>query len=499
MLPCGRKGYLNMSKRLSEILKDIPHSLIQGSEDTEITGICMDSRKVASGNLFICISGYQSDGHDYIPKALEAGAGALIVEKDVDVPENITVIRVENARPALALISSAWYDHPSEKLTIIGLTGTKGKTTTAHMIKRILEEAGHKVGMIGTNGAFIGENKVDLDIRNTTPESFDLQYLFSVMLNDGCSHVVMEVSSQSLKLHRVDGIDFDTVAFLNLSPDHISPNEHADFDEYKNCKLSLFEKGKKSVIFMDNEHSADFLEKAPNPVTVSFGEAADFRATDIHNLWEGDRFGVEFNLTTKDFTESVYVSMPGSFNAENALIACAVTSLENAGVDAMKRALSDISVKGRTQVIKEALPKACVMIDYAHNAFSTQCVLEMLKEYHPKRLVCVFGCGGNRAASRRIGMGEVAGAFADLCVITMDNPRYEEMADINKGIIEGIEKSNGKYIAIDDRAEAINWCLDNAEPGDIFALLGKGHETYQEVKGVRSHFSEEEVVKEYFR
>ena len=488
-----------MSRQLNELIKDFPHTLVKGSADTEITGICMDSRKVEPGNLFICISGYTSDGHDFIPKAVESGAAALIVEKDVDVPSDITVIKVDNARPALALISAAWYDYPSKNLTVIGLTGTKGKTTTAHMIKKILETAGHKVGMIGTNGAFIGPDKVDLDIRNTTPESFDLQYLFSLMVKEGCSHVVMEVSSQSLKLHRVDGIDFDTVAFLNLSPDHISPNEHADFDEYKNCKLALFPMGKKSVIFMDNEHSDDFLKAAVNPVTASFTKDADFTAENIHNLWEGDRFGVEFTLHTKEKSDTVYVSMPGSFNAENALIASAITSLEGVTVDEIKKALSEISVKGRTQVIKEALPKACVMIDYAHNAFSTQYVLEMLKEYHPKRLVCVFGCGGNRAASRRIGMGEVAGAFADLCVITMDNPRFEEMADINKGIIEGIEKSGGRYIAIDDRAEAIRWCLDQAKPGDIYALLGKGHETYQEVKGVRTHFSEEEVVLDYFR
>ena len=488
-----------MAKILSELLEGIPHTLLQGDSGISVTGICMDSRKTEPGNVFLCISGYQTDGHTYIPKALEAGATALVVEHEVDVPAEITVIKVEDARIALALLSAAWFDHPSKEMTIVGLTGTKGKTTTAHMIKKILEEAGNKVGMIGTNGAFIGDEKVDLDIRNTTPESFDLQYLFRTMKDAGCSHVVMEVSSQGLKLNRVLGIDFDYGAFLNLSPDHISPTEHADLEEYKNCKKMLFSMVKKSVIFMDCEHSPEFLKAAVNPVTVSLKGEADFSVTDIHNLWDGTMFGVEFDITEKGKTANhVAIAMPGYFNAENAAVAIAVGSLEGISMQVMDAALRKVSVKGRTQIIPKALKKACVVIDYAHNAFSSECVLEMLREYKPKRLICVFGCGGNRAAARRIGMGEVAGRMADLCIITMDNPRSEPMSEINKGIIEGIEKSGGKYIAIDDRKEAIYYALDNAEPGDIIALLGKGHETYQEIEGVRYHFSEEEVVNEYF-
>ena len=443
------------------MLKGIKHELLQGTKDVPVTGICMDSRKVTEGNLFICISGYQSDGHDFIPKALEAGATSLVVEKDVDVPDDITVVKVKDGRVALALLSAAWYEHPSKDMCVIGLTGTKGKTTTAHMIKKILEEAGKKVGMIGTNGAFIGDEKVAVEIKNTTPESFDLQHILRIMKDEGCSHVVMEVSSQGLKLNRVLGIDFNYGAFLNLSPDHISPNEHADFAEYKECKMMLFNMVKKSVIFLDNDHSDDFLDIAPNPVTVSLKSKADYYVTDIQNLWDGSMFGVEFIL--------------------------------------QDAALKKVSVKGRTQIIPEALSVACMVIDYAHNAFSSECVLQMLREYKPKRLIALFGCGGNRAAARRIGMGEVAGKMADLSVITMDNPRFESMADINKGIIEGIEKNNGKYICIDDRKDAIYYVMDHAEPGDIIALLGKGHETYQEIEGKRYDFSEEEVILQWLR
>ena len=488
------------TRPLRTLLEGIKHELLQGTDEIPVTGICMDSRKVTEGNLFICISGYQSDGHDFIPKALEAGATSLVVEKDVDVPDDITVVKVKDGRVALALLSAAWYEHPSKDMCVIGLTGTKGKTTTAHMIKKILEEAGKKVGMIGTNGAFIGDEKVAVEIKNTTPESFDLQHILRIMKDEGCSHVVMEVSSQGLKLNRVLGIDFDYGAFLNLSPDHISPNEHADFAEYKECKMMLFNMVKKSVIFLDNDHSDDFLDIAPNPVTVSLKSKADYYVTDIQNLWDGSMFGVEFILHRgEDSQEKISVAMPGYFNAENAAIACALTSLEGVPANVQDAALKKVSVKGRTQIIPEALSVACMVIDYAHNAFSSECVLQMLREYKPKRLIALFGCGGNRAAARRIGMGEVAGKMADLSVITMDNPRFESMADINKGIIEGIEKNNGKYICIDDRKDAIYYVMDHAEPGDIIALLGKGHETYQEIEGKRYDFSEEEVILQWLR
>ena len=488
------------TRPLRTLLEGIKHELLQGTKDVPVTGICMDSRKVTEGNLFICISGYQSDGHDFIPKALEAGATSLVVEKDVDVPDDITVVKVKDGRVALALLSAAWYEHPSKDMCVIGLTGTKGKTTTAHMIKKILEESGKKVGMIGTNGAFIGDEKVAVEIKNTTPESFDLQHILRIMKDEGCSHVVMEVSSQGLKLNRVLGIDFNYGAFLNLSPDHISPNEHADFAEYKECKMMLFNMVKKSVIFLDNDHSDDFLDIAPNPVTVSLKSKADYYVTDIQNLWDGSMFGVEFILHRgEDSQEKISVAMPGYFNAENAAIACALTSLEGVPANVQDAALKKVSVKGRTQIIPEALSVACMVIDYAHNAFSSECVLQMLREYKPKRLIALFGCGGNRAAARRIGMGEVAGKMADLSVITMDNPRFESMADINKGIIEGIEKNNGKYICIDDRKDAIYYVMDHAEPGDIIALLGKGHETYQEIEGKRYDFSEEEVILQWLR
>ena len=484
-----------MAKTLSALLEGIPHTLLQGDPGIEVSGICMDSRKVEPGNVFLCISGYQTDGHTYIPKALEAGATALVVEREVDVPAEITVVKVADARAALALLSAAWFDHPSKEMTIIGLTGTKGKTTTAHMVKKILEEAGNKVGMIGTNGAFIGGEKVDLDIRNTTPESFDLQYLFRTMKDAGCSHVVMEVSSQGLMLNRTAGILFDIGIFTNLSKDHIGPDEHKDFDDYLHCKSMLFKQCKIGIFNIDDPYYERVLNGHGCSVeTFGFSENAGLRAYDYKLIHEKGRIGVDFKV--KGIVDGEFeLDLPGKFSIYNALAAIAVCEIFETPKEVIKKALKCAKVKGRIEIIKVS-DDFSLMIDYAHNAFGLESLLSTLKEYNPKRLVCLFGCGGNRDRNRRFEMGEVSGRLADLSVITSDNPRFEEPEAIIEDIITGISKTDGKYVKIVDRKEAIKYVIDNGQPGDVIVLAGKGHEDYQEIKGEKFPMDERDIIRD---
>ena len=480
--------------KLFELLKDVPHTLVQGTEETEVSALEYDSRKLTPGALFLCVTGFQSDGHDYIPAALEKGAAALVVEREVSVPQGVTVIKVADSRAALAHAAAAWFGHPADKLTLIGLTGTKGKTTTAHMIKAILEAAGHKTGMIGTLGAVIGDEL--LHTRNTTPESYELQSLFARMLAAGCTHVVMEASSQGFKLRRTEGITFDVGAFLNLSPDHIGEGEHKDFQEYLECKSMIFRQSRLGVVNIDDPHAAEVTKGAACPlVTVSMEKEADFRFSDLHPKRSAGFLGTAFTVSGRVNGE-LELNMPGRFNVENAMTAVAAATLVGVPLEAVARGLARVSVRGRTQLMP--VPgHYTLLIDYAHNAVSMENLLTMLRQYHPKRLICLFGGGGNRSRLRRYDMGEMAGKYADLTVLTMDNPRFEEVEAINEDIKVGLARHNGKYISIPDRGEAIRYVMDHAQDGDIIALIGKGHEDYQEIRGVKHHFSEEEVVRDY--
>lgn len=483
--------------KLSEILKNVEYTCVQGTVDTEVKGIELDSRKVKEGYAFICIKGAKSDGHSFAADVVKAGAGVLFVEDEVDVPESVTVIRVKDTKEAMAWIMINWYGNPAAKMKIIGITGTKGKTTTTHMLKAILEEEGYKVGMIGTLGAFIGSEKYPTV--NTTPGAFELHGLFDVMQKAGCQYVVMEVSSQAIKLNRVLGIEFAYGAFLNISPDHISPTEHASMEEYFECKKRLFLHTGPVVVNRDEPKWEEAVEYASQGVTtVSHTAEADFMASQIHNIWEKGKVGVDFELTGKR-NMSVRVNMPGEFNVENALVAIAVADLAGVKDSSIVAGLGKAYVKGRTQLLEGPSSFTTMLIDYAHNAVSTENLLSMLKSYHPGRLIVLFGGGGNRAVARRYDMGEAAGKYADLSVLTMDNPRDEEVEDINKTIIEGLAVHGGKYITIIDREEAIRYLLDHAQKDDIIALIGKGHEEYQEIKGKKYHFSEEEVVNKYCR
>ena len=482
--------------KLRKICEEIEYTLLQGSLETEVRDIIYDSRKIAPETMFVCMVGAVTDGHKYIPDAVEKGASVIVLEREEEaaqIPENITVLKVASARLALALMSAALFDHPARKLVTIGLTGTKGKTTTTYMIKKVLEMAGKKVGLIGTIGAMVGEEH--LPSKNTTPESYELHRMFAAMVEAGCEYVVMEVSSQGLKLDRTAGILFDYGIFTNLSPDHIGPAEHASFEEYMECKSLLFRQCKIGVVNADDEHVEGILKGHTCEVkTFSAEKEADLMASDIGFINEDGKLGMHFNVTgCMDCQAKVHI--PGRFSVYNSMVTMLVCHLAGISDEAILEGLSRVQVKGRVEMLPVSKDYTLI-IDYAHNEVSTRSVLTTLMEYHPKRLICVYGGGGNRSKLRRYDMGEVTGEMADLCVLTCDNPRDEEIRDINNDIKVGLARSNGKYIEIDDRKEAIAYCMKNAKPGDMIVLLGKGHEDYQEIKGVKYHFDEREAVAE---
>ena len=373
------------------------------------------------------------------------------------------------------------------------MTGTKGKTTTTYMIKAILEAAGKKVGLIGTAGAVIGDRTYPT--MNTTPESYELQHYFAQMVEEGCEYMVMEVSSQGLKMHRVDGIDFDYGMFTNISNDHIGPNEHADFAEYLYWKCQLLKKCRVAIVNRDDEHFEEICRNAGRKVfTYSLEQDADFMAKDIHYVAEPDFVGLDFDVTGQ-YELNVKVNIPGRFNVYNALAAVAVCSYFDLPKDRICHALEHLYVNGRMEIVHTS--KRCtVIVDYAHNAISMESLLKTLRDYHPKRLVCVFGCGGNRSKDRRYSMGEIGGRLADLSILTADNSRYEKVEDIIADIRGSIEKTGGKFVEIPDRREAIRYSIVNAQPGDMIAVIGKGHEDYQEINGVRYPFLDRQVIEE---
>ena len=482
--------------KLSELVGKTDYILLQGSEDTEVEFLTSDSRKVKEKTAFVCIVGAVSNGHDYIAAAVENKASVIVVQEGEHfdkIPENITVISTSNTRLALALMSAAYFGNPAEKLFTIGITGTKGKTTTTYMIRNVLEACGIKTGLIGTIETIIGD-KTKASC-NTTPESYEIHESFAKMAEAGCKAVVMEVSSQGLKLDRTAGIMFDIGVFTNLEPDHIGPNEHESFEEYRECKAKLFRQCKVGIVNADDEHTKEVIKDATcNLETYGLSENADIRAIDINLKHERGSIGLSYKCVGK-LDMDVELNLPGKFSVYNSLCAIAVTNHFNVDKAVLQKTLSEVKVKGRIELVKVS-DKFTLMIDYAHNAMSLESILTTLKEYRPHRLVCVFGCGGNRSRDRRFEMGEVSGKLADLTIITSDNPRFEEPEAIIGDIRTGIERTGGKYICITDRKEAIKYAIGNGEPGDIIVLAGKGHEDYQEIKGVKYPMDERVLIAE---
>ncbi len=479
--------------RLDKLLERLDYEVVQGTDQTEITTLINDSRKAEKGSVFVCISGAVSDGHSYAADVAAKGAAALVVEHNVDVPEDVTVILVKDTRYALALMSAAYFGYPAEKMKIIGITGTKGKTTTTYMIKSILDGVGHKVGLIGTIEAIIGEKHIPA--ANTTPESYTIHKYFAEMAEAGCDCVVMEVSSQGLMLHRTAGIPFEIGIFTNLGKDHIGPNEHKDFEDYKRCKGLLFQQCRLGIANVDDKYFEDVFRNATCRVeTFGFSENADLRAENVKLVSRPGYLGVAYHVSgLMDF--DVEIDIPGKFSVYNSLTAIAVCRHFQVPAEKIKEVLKQAKVKGRIEMIKVS-DEFTLMIDYAHNAMSLESLLTTLKEYNPKRLVCLFGCGGNRSKDRRYEMGEVSGRLADLTIITSDNPRFEEPQDIIDDIKIGIGRTDGKYVEICDRKEAIKYAIANGQPGDVIVLAGKGHEDYQEIRGVKHPMDERVLIAE---
>lgn len=478
-----------------ELLQGITYECVKGTTDKPIGEVVYDSRKLSEGCMFICICGYNVDGHDFAFEAAEKGAAALVVQKDVALPEeaDVTVIRVEDTRYAMAFISAAYFGHPADRLKVIGITGTKGKSTTAYLIKSILESAGYRTGLVGTIETIIGDRHIPA--LNTTPESFVLQKYFKEMEEAGCEVVVMEVASQGLKLHRTQGFTFEIGIFTNLEPDHIGPNEHADFEEYQACKGLLFKQCRLGIVNADDAHVDAVLKGHTCRLEIyGFGRSADLYADNLKLVNKPGELGIDFQVGGK-MSFNAEVPTPGRFSVYNALAAIAVCRHFQVEIPQIQKALLGAHVKGRIEMVPVS-DQFTLLIDYAHNAMSLKSLLTTLREYEPTRLVCVFGCGGNRSKLRRYEMGEVSGTYADLTVITSDNPRFEEPQDIIEDIKIGIRKTEGAYVEICDRKEAIAYAIDHGQAGDIIVLAGKGHEDYQEIKGVKYPMDERVLISE---
>ena len=479
---------------LNDWLKELKYELVQGELEIPVKEVVYDSRKAGEETVFVCMKGTNVDSHDFIPTVLAAGTKALVGEREVSgIPEDVTVLKVENGRNALALLSAARFGYPAEKMVTIGVTGTKGKTTTTYMIKSILEACGKKVGLIGTNGAVIGDKHYAT--KNTTPESYILEQYFDEMVKAGCEYMVMEVSSQSYLMHRVDGLTFDYGLFLNISNDHIGPGEHESFEEYLYYKKQLLKHCKTAIVNEDDEHFDEIVKGAPSKIyTFSLERPADFEASGIRYVTASDFVGLVFQMMGS-YELEVKVNVPGRFNAANALAAVAVCSFFDLPKPKVSHGLENLKIDGRMEIAYKS-SRMTVIVDYAHNAVSMESLLRTLRDYKPKRLVCVFGCGGNRAKERRYSMGEIGGKLADFCIITEDNSRYEDVQEILTDIKVGLSMTSGTYIEIPDRRKAIEFAVSHAREGDMIAIIGKGHEDYQEIKGVRYPFLDRQVVQE---
>lgn len=481
--------------KLKEMLVDLESLKVKGNIEQEIVGIESNSKNVKEGYLFVAIKGFDVDGHKYLNDAIENGAIAIMIEegadfKSLDLEKDIIIIMVKNTREGLAKCSMRFYENPSKKFKLIGVTGTKGKTTTTFMIKEILEKSGKKVGLIGTIATYINGKRIK-DADRTTPESLEIQQTFAQMADAGVEVVVMEVSSQSLKLHRVDGCEFDIVLFTNFSEDHISQKEHPDMEDYLNSKLKLFEMCKTGFVNSDDLYTSKIPILFPenNIKTYGIDNFANLLAKDITitNVY------VDFKVKLKEKNERIKTGIPGRFSVYNSLAAICVAQKFDVSDEIIKEALLEVRVPGRSELVnnKRELP---IMIDYAHTPESLQNILQAVKSYTRGKVISVFGCGGDRDSGKRPIMGEISGRIADFTFITSDNPRTEDPQKILEQIEEGIRKTKGKYKTILDRTEAIKEAIKMATKMDIIVLAGKGHEPYQEIKGTKYPFDERIII-----
>ena len=480
---------------LKKILLGLENIKAKGEIDREVTAITNDSREVIEGSLFFAIKGFSNDGTQYIPTAIEKGAKVILVDdkfdlRSVEIPADVTFVVVPDARYAMAICSCNFYDNPSRKLKLIGVTGTQGKTTTTYMMKEMLQKQGYKTGLIGTIAIYSGDKKLE-DSDRTTPESIKLQKILAQMVDDGCQLVVMEVSSQSLKLHRVAGCEFYAGLFTNFSEDHISPKEHPDMEDYFNSKLELMKMCKYGFINADDLQVSKVPKLLPDKDIKTYGidNQCDLLAKDITitNSY------VDFKVKIGERNERIKVGIPGRFSVYNSLAAISLAMKLGCNAENIKESLLDVRVPGRSELVNNS-KELTIMIDYAHSPESLENILNAVKSYTRGRVISVFGCGGDRDSAKRPKMGEISGKIADFTIITSDNPRTEDPEKIVSQIEEGIKKTNGKYVCIVDRVEAIKYAIDMASKKDLILLAGKGHEPYQEINGVKHPFDERIIV-----
>lgn len=477
--------------KLKTLVGNVPGKIrIIGNEETEILSLCSDSRQVKPGALFFCTPGLRMDAHDFAPQAVEKGAVALIVERKlpIDVPQ----VLVEDVRMAISHVACEFFDHPAKKMLMIGITGTKGKTTTSFLIKSILEAAGKKTGLIGTVCSMIGSEIIPSNL--TTPDPIMLQTLLSSMVEAGCEAVVMEISAHAVAQHRMAGVQFDVGAFSNFSQDHL--DYFKDMDAYFNAKMRFFDPDmtKHIVYNVDDERVAEGM-KALGREAMSIGirAASDIYANDIEIAERGCSFLMTWH---KQFRVSTQLKLAGIFNVYNALLAAGVCICAGIGPEAIRKGLEEVrAVPGRIELLDTGTPYR-VILDYAHSPDSLENILKAVRETSKGRMIALFGCGGNRDTAKRPIMGEIAGELADFCVLTSDNPRNEDPMEILAEIEEGIKPTGCEYVVIENRREAIRYALKNALPTDVIVLAGKGHETYQEICGVKHPFDEKVVVAE---
>ena len=476
--------------RLSSLLARVRYRVIQGTTDREVKSVTNDTKAVQKDDVYICIEGYEQDGHRFAWEASERGAAAVVVSKMVVCPEDVTVIQVADPRCVMAEMSAASFGYPAEKLDIIGVTGTKGKTTTAWMIREILRKAGRRPGLIGTIETDTGLRR--FPSIHTTPESCDLQRFLKEMIDAGCDTAVMEVSSQALKLQRTSGVFFKYGVFTNLGRDHIGPGEHADMEEYLQCKHLLFLQCETGVGNADDPAWEEVTDRCGcRKVTFGMKEGADYRAIGSKSSVRGGRPGMCFILEGR--SGEIFLPLPGQFNVQNALAASAALLDYGIPMETVASAMRELYVPGRMEQIPS--PEGCsIFLDYAHNAMSLSEALGTLRKYAPGRLVVVFGCGGGRSKERRYEMGETAGRLADHTIITSDNPRWENPEDIIADIVSGIRRTKGDYTVIQDRRQAVHYALKTRHYGDIILIAGKGHETYQEIRGIRYPMDDRELI-----
>ncbi|MFL0269612.1 UDP-N-acetylmuramoyl-L-alanyl-D-glutamate--2,6-diaminopimelate ligase [Candidatus Clostridium radicumherbarum] len=479
--------------QLKDLLRSIKYSIIKGNSDININKVEYDSRKVNEGDIFFCITGFKVDGHDFALSAVKNGAAVIVCEREtgIDKLSGCTVVKVEDCRKVLAIASSNFYGEPSKKLKMIGITGTNGKTTSTFMMKAILEEAGNKVGLIGTVANYIGDKK--LDSHRTTPESLELHQLLKEMVENDVTYCVMEVSSHSLALSRVYGIEFSVGIFTNLTQDHL--DFHKTFENYYNSKLILFKNSRISIINSDDDYGLRILNDITSPkITYGLNNSCTVNAGNINMRSNRTDFLMKYN----DKDVNVSLNIPGRYNIYNALGSAAACLIEGVSLLNVKKGLDRVFVPGRCEIVSKHYNLDFeIIIDYAHSPDGLENILKTAREFTDSRLIAVFGCGGDRDKTKRPIMGNIASELSDIAIVTSDNPRTEEPLSIIKEILTGIKKDN--YEIIENRKDAIKRAIEIARKGDVVVVAGKGHEDYQELKDKKIHFDEREVIAEIIK